>query len=125
MREGFSSQRGMTAIGWAIVLGLIAFFALLTLRLAPVYLENYEVKSVLASLKNEPEIGQKSVREIRNLVDNRLYINGVQTVQAREFQIVQKGGTTTVSIDYEVRRPFIGNVELLVHFIDVAEFASR
>lgn len=125
MREGFSNQRGMTAIGWAIVLGLIAFFALLTLRLAPVYLENYEVKSVLASLKNEPEIGQKSAREIRNLVDNRLYINGVQAVQAKEFQIVQKGGTTTVSIDYEERRPFIGNVELLVHFMDSVEFASR
>lgn len=125
MTEKFSSQQGMTAIGWAIVLGLIAFFTLLTLRLAPVYLENYEVKSVLASLKNEPEIGQKNVREIRNLVDNRLYINGVQTVQAKEFQILQKGGKTTVSIDYEVRRSFIGNVELLVHFVDSVEFASR
>ena len=33
-------QKGMTAIGWILVLMLIAFFALLIMKIGPIYLEN-------------------------------------------------------------------------------------
>ena len=36
-----NKQRGMTGIGWLTVLGLIAFFSLLALRMIPSYLEYY------------------------------------------------------------------------------------
>jgi hypothetical protein len=119
------AQRGMTLIGWVVVLMLIGFFALLAMRLVPVYLENYTVKSTLKSLQNEPEITKKSPFEIRRLIDNRLYINYVTTVDAKQFSIVQKGGRTTVGVDYQVERPFIGNVYLLVKFHDAEEIIAH
>jgi hypothetical protein len=119
------AQRGMTLIGWVVVLMLIGFFALLAMRLVPVYLENYTVKSTLKSLQNEPEITKKSPFEIRRLIDNRLYINYVTTVDAKQFSIVQKGGRTTVGVDYQVERPFIGNVYLLVKFHDDEEIIAH
>jgi Domain of unknown function (DUF4845) len=119
------AQRGMTLIGWVVVLMLIGFFALLAMRLIPVYLENYTVKSTLKSLENEPEITKKSPYEIRRLIDNRLYINYINTVDAKQFSIVQKGGRTTVSVEYEVERPFIGNVYLLMKFHDTEEIIAH
>lgn len=37
-------QRGMTFIGWLIVLGLIGFFTLLFLNIIPIYLEYFKIK---------------------------------------------------------------------------------
>jgi uncharacterized protein DUF4845 len=118
-------QRGMTVIGWVIVLGLIAFFSLLALRLAPVYMDNYRIRAVLLSLKEEPLVTQKTPEEIRNLIDRRLYINYVESVQAKQFKIDPKGGRLKVSIEYEVRRPFLGNVSLLVSFADSIEVVAH
>jgi Tfp pilus assembly protein PilE len=44
-------QKGMTAIGWLIVLALIGFFVLLTLKMLPSYLEYYKIVSTLDSLR--------------------------------------------------------------------------
>ena len=57
-------QRGMTAIGWLLVLGLIAFFTLITLRLVPLYIEYGKVASVLESLPDENRIGSMTSAEI-------------------------------------------------------------
>ncbi len=40
-------QRGMTGIGWMIVLALIGFFVLLALRMVPAYLDYFKVVSTL------------------------------------------------------------------------------
>jgi predicted Kef-type K+ transport protein len=68
-------QRGVTAIGWLIILGLIAFFVLLTLRLAPVYIEAYKVSSQLKSLNREPNITKKSVPQICDLLSMILIVS--------------------------------------------------
>ena len=46
-------QTGLTAISIVVILVIAAFFIMLALRLAPIYLENFKVSSHLESLKNE------------------------------------------------------------------------
>jgi hypothetical protein len=120
-----NTQRGATFLGWLGVLGLIAFFSLLALRLVPLYLENYKVKATLASLLQEPYISQKPLPEIQRLIDNRLYINEVRHVKAKDFKFDRKGGRTKIGIDYEVKRPFIGNVGLFVNFSESIEIVAN
>lgn len=115
------TQGGMTLIGWVIVLGLIAFFSLLAIRLVPVYMDNYKVQGTLNSLKEEPYITQKPPEEIRRLIERRLDINDVQTVQAKDFKITRQSAHMTIGTEYEVRRPFLGNVSLLVKFHNQVE----
>lgn len=118
-------QRGMTLIGWVIVLGLIAFFSLLALRLVPLYLDIYRIKTVLKSLPQEPLITQKTPFEIKQMIERKLYINYVESVQAKDFEVTRKGNKTTVSIEHEFRTPFIGNVSLLVDYQDSVEMVGR
>ncbi len=51
--QSLKRQNGMTAIGWLIVLALIGFFVLLTLRMLPSYLEYYKIVSSLDSMEKE------------------------------------------------------------------------
>ena len=71
--QSLKRQNGMTAIGWLIVLALIGFFVLLTLRMLPSYLEYYKVVSTLDSLKKEGTMS--SPAEIRRLIDRRFNIS--------------------------------------------------
>jgi hypothetical protein len=135
-------QRGMTGIGWLIVLGLIAFFVLLVLRLAPGYLEYFKVESVLESLQQEPYLGSKTPPEIKRLLGNRMDVNsidGFEIISAeqrasserlchaahKDVVIEQKAGRTTVTADYEVRVPMFGNVDTVSTFHKSVELVAH
>ncbi len=122
---GRKRQAGMTGIGWLIVLFLIGFFAMLTFRLAPVYMENYSVKKILKSLEQDPLVAKKSKREIHSLISRKLRVNGVYDLESKVFKITKTTGKIIITADYEVRKPTIGNVELLVTFHEKAELTAR
>jgi hypothetical protein len=125
MNKGVNGQRGMTAIGWLIVLGMLSFFVLLVLRLAPGYLEFYKVKNVIESLKNEPYIGSKTPAEIRSLLQRRIDVNSIDSVQAKDIKIEQKNGRTNVGVQYEVRVPILGNIDAVSKFDESIEVVAH
>lgn len=109
-------QKGMTAIGWLLVLGLIAFFTLVTLRLVPAYLEFAKVTSVLESLQNEPGITRKTRGEIISMIAKRFDVNDVSQVDAKQVKIKKEKGVLTVSINYERREHLVANVDVVTTF---------
>ncbi|MCB1859152.1 MAG: DUF4845 domain-containing protein [Gammaproteobacteria bacterium] len=118
-------QRGVTGIGWLVILALIGFFSLLTLKLAPIYMEHFSVMTVLSSLKQEPLITQKTVSEVRSIVQKRLKVNGVYDMARDAIKITKEGGVMTVQIVYEVRKNMAANVDVLVSFSDSVELVSN
>jgi hypothetical protein len=119
--QTLKSQRGMTAIGWLIVLGLIGFFVLLALRMIPSYLEYATVSAALESLQNEPGMANKTPQDIRILLSKRFDINDVKTIKAKDVDIVNQGNAYLVGVDYEVRMPVIGNVDVVMSFVKEIE----
>ncbi len=112
-------QRGMTFISWLIVLGLVGFFAAVTLKLLPVYMEHYSIRHVLAQFELDRDLSKKSTGEIRTLMKKRLKINGVYDFNVKDNVLVERDkGKVTVRVKYEVRKPMLGNVDLVVHFDD-------
>jgi hypothetical protein len=118
-------QRGMTPIGWILILLLIAFFALIALKLVPIYIESFTVGSVISDLKNEPGIGSKTTREITSIVNKRFDINTITNVSVDDIYIEKLGGTMTISAEYEVRKPMLGNVDIVVSFNKKVEVDAR
>jgi hypothetical protein len=115
----------MTGTGWLVVLALIGFFSLLTIKLVPIYLEHYSVKTVLESLQDEPLITQKSVREIKKIVERRLKVNSVYNVREKGLKVKRQSGVTHVEMTYTVREHMAGNVDILVSFSDQVELVSN
>ena len=109
-------QNGMTAIGWLLVLGLIAFFTLITLRILPFYLEYAKVSSALESLQNEPGITGKTKLEISRMVQKRFDVNDVMTVSGKQLSVKKDKGILTVSIEYERRAHLISNLDVVAIF---------
>ncbi len=109
-------QRGMTAIGWLMVLGLIAFFSLIGLRLVPVYLEYFSVVTALESLKKNSDISSDSPRQVVDALMRRLDISDVKSVKPANVKVLNEGGALKVAVNYEVRVPLMGNLDALATF---------
>jgi hypothetical protein len=104
----------MTAIGWLIVLALIGFFVLLTLKMLPSYLEYYKIVSTLDSL--EQESGLSSPRDIYNLIERRFDISYVSTIEPRDVKIQTAGPVYLVTAKYDSRVHLFYNVSVVMSF---------
>jgi len=118
-------QRGMTPIGWILVLLLIAFFTLIALKLVPIYIESFTVGSVISDLKNEPGITSMNSREITSIINKRFDINTITSVSADDIYVEKLGDKMTISAEYEVRKPMLGNVDIMVSFNKTVEVPVR
>jgi hypothetical protein len=114
-------QQGLTFISLVFVLGLIAFFVLLGLKIAPIYLDHSKVVSALADIKKTPGIEELSPAEIRNNLSKRFNINYVYDVTQDDITVTKYGNYLKVVIKYEVIRKIAGNLSVLVEFNDVIE----
>jgi len=118
-------QKGMTAIGWMLVLGLIAFFTLITLRMLPLYLEFSKVVSTLESLKEQPNITKQSKSEIVKLVRKRFDVNDVDNVDPKLIKVSMDKGVLKVGINYERREHLVGNVDIVAIFDKQVEVVAH
>jgi hypothetical protein len=107
-------QKGVTAIGWLIILGLIGFFTLLTLKMVPAYMEYYKVVSSLESLEEEP--GLQTPADIRRLLNRRFNISYVESINEHDVIIRSAGPLFRVTAKYESREHLFGNVYVVMAF---------
>jgi Domain of unknown function (DUF4845) len=110
------TQKGLTAISIAVLLALAGFAVFLIFKLAPPYIEYYGVQDSINSLTKELEIRDKSKDDVLKLLRKRLEVNDVTSVKPQDILIKKSGKVLTVQIDYEVRIPLLGNIDLALSF---------
>ena len=116
-------QSGLTAISIVILLAIGAFFVMLALRLAPIYIENYKVRAHLEKLQKDSENKSLNESDIIKKLFKRFDIDDVDNVSADDVTVEQEDKLLVIHVDYEVRTPTIGNVDLVVSFSEKAEIS--
>lgn len=121
--EGYPHrQQGLTAIALVLILAMIGFFAMIAIRLFPIYLEHFSVVKHLENVSKETGIKGKSDKDILDTLNKRFQIDDVKHVTNENVFIErEKGGAMTIAIEYEVRTPAVANVEMVVSFVDEVE----
>ena len=112
--RSLQQQKGVTTIGWLIILALIGFFVLLTLRMAPAYMEYYKVASTLETLAKES--GFDSPRQIRLTAERRFEISYVDSIMPKDLKIKPFGQHFLVRAQYETRVHLFANVYVVMTF---------
>lgn len=116
-----SKQKGMISLSLLLIIvgALILFWQ--AVRLAPAYLENYRVSSVLESLKTEQDLGKRSRLEVITLLLNRLDAINVNNVSQDDLIITRSFEKTIVSISYSAHIHFLANIDFVVSFEEQVE----
>ena len=105
---------------WMLVLGIAVFFVLIGVKMVPTYLENYSIKQVLANMENDRTVRKMSPNQMRESFFKRLKINGVYEFEKDDLKVESTKGGIEVKVDYEVRKPILGNVSVLMEFSESA-----
>lgn len=112
-------QQGMTLIGWLLMMALIGFFAILFLKLWPIYYENFAVKRAVAKLPSQADIYNKTNDQIWNIIERQFIIDQVRSTGRKDLKVErQDDGSRQVSMKYEVRVHVMFNVDVVVYFDD-------
>lgn len=114
-------QGGLTLISWLVVIAMAGFAAMFVIRLMPIYMEHFDVKSSLTSLVTDPELRGGTIDLIRDHLLKRLEMNDANDVTSDDITITPSDTGSQVNITYDVKTPFVYNISLMVHFDDTVE----
>ena len=108
-------QRGISLIGGLIVLAVVGFFLTVAFKIGPLYLDNSFVSAAVASLDKE-DVHNMTNREIRQKLSSQFDINNIRDIDSKLIEIKRERTRTLVTLDYEKRINFMGNVDVVVMF---------
>lgn len=109
------SQRGITLIGFMIVLALLGFFFIIGAKLFPMYTEYMAVKAAMLQVQNTPGSARLSPEQVWKILDRTFYTSYVDSVQRTDMQLVRQNGYF-LRIAYEVRKPLVYNLDIVAKF---------
>ena len=111
-------QKGMSSVGWIAVAGIFGFLVITFFKVFPMYYGNFKLKSALDALRLDESVDAKSKREIWTSLSKRLYINEVRDIQREHVTMERKDGKTTVTVSYELRDDYVGNLFIGGRFVE-------
>ncbi|QNN47378.1 DUF4845 domain-containing protein [Thermomonas brevis] len=110
------TQRGMTMLGFLMVLCLGIFFAFCAMKIVPMYIEYYSVKKMLATISKNPEAANGSKEKIRDLFRRGLEIDYVKVIKPDMLKIESTDGGMKMIVDYERRENLMANLDVVGKF---------
>lgn len=124
-------QHGITAIGWLVILSLIAFFSLVTLKVFPLYYESFQVAAGMKAVAERRDIGSLTTREIQKYLARNFEVSGVRRFNERNiknFLTVTKVKNTNkrkMTMKYELRNDLFANLAIVLKFNKTVDLSSN
>ena len=108
-------QSGVTILGFMLILLVGAFLLTAGFKLGPLYIDNQFIRESIESLENE-NYREMTDRQIKAYISNTFIINNIRDLDGRDIKISREKHRLFVSLDYEKRVNFMGNLDVVVSF---------
>lgn len=112
-------ERGVTFLGWLVLLVPVALVVYAAIRLTPIYLEYMKIARTLEQVQEEFAGDQVDTVRLRAAIERRFDVESVNVINVRDTQAlsIRKEGTGyKIHVSYADTAPFMSNVLLLVEF---------
>ncbi len=113
-------QKGATFVSWMIGIAISLFLFVTGIKIMPVYLEYHTIKGMVDELATHPDAKSANKRTIRSALEKRLNINSLDKhLSAKNFDIVRIKGSNKrkeITVKYEVRKPWVANLDFIATF---------
>ena len=110
-------QRGMTFIGLVLIIAAGLFIGIIAMKLAPAYLEYFNVKNAVTKIGNEASFADMTKKDIGDEFDRSATIDSIEVVQGRDLEVTKDdSGKQIVSIEYQKVVPIVANISVLLDF---------
>ena len=118
------TQKGITLMSFLMVLVVVGFFAMMAMKLFPMYSEYYSLKGVMKEIAASPNSGSLSLAQIQAELDRRFNIAYVSSVKKEHIKVIRAGRGSQLNIAYEVRVPLLGNLDAVGKFDNTVDLSG-
>lgn len=117
----YHKQLGMSMMNTLSVLILAGFILMTGFKLVPMYLEFQTISKIIDEVATNANPKTDNHNEIRATLARHLQVNGINNplIKKDTFMIEKPGkdsNTKHLSISYENRKPWVGNIDLVASF---------
>jgi hypothetical protein len=117
-------QRGITFVGWLILLVPVALCVYAGIRITPVYLNYMKVTHTLESIKTEIPNETASAEGIRGTIGKHFQIDSLDYPDVKDLKITRDNGTWKIEANYEDQAPLFANISILITFDKIVKLKS-
>nr|WP_298142357.1 DUF4845 domain-containing protein [uncultured Pseudomonas sp.] len=111
------SQKGMSVLGWLMVLALVAFFASAAFKLIPHYLDYMSLEKIITSVETDESLEINTVGAFYGHVIRGMEVNSIRDLNPKDILEVKiENNEFRAHLQYERREPLIKNIDLVVNF---------
>jgi hypothetical protein len=115
---GRSAEHGVSLLGILFVLLLVGFALTVLFRVGPLYLDDYTVRKSFAAL-SDGDARNLSDQAIRQKLYKYFVVNNVDSIDLKQVRIERNAARVLVSLYYERRVAFLGNLDVVAKFNNV------
>jgi hypothetical protein len=111
------SQRGVTFIGWLLLLIPVAIVVYAGIRVTPAYLNFMNVSKALSQVAAQAKGGSvASAVEIKTSIEKNFDVQAIEHPSPKDIDVHRDGEQLQITADYEDVAPLFGNISLLLQF---------
>ncbi len=116
-KQANNKQRGITFLGFIIVLAVVGIFAFAAMRIVPMYVEYMAVKKAIdAEAMNYSGDNRPDLAGVRQSVMRRISTDYIDALKPEHITLVRQNDDILIRVKYEVRRPLIYNLDVIGAF---------
>jgi Tfp pilus assembly major pilin PilA len=106
-------QNGLSLVGFIFVIAIIAFVAILGMKVVPTVVEYSAIKKAIVTAR---EAGT-SAREIQAAFDKNLTTGYIESVSGKDLEVVKTADGVDVSVAYQKKIELFGPVSLVIDYV--------
>ncbi len=116
--------KGLTPMMFMITLAVIGAIIFTAMNVVPIYMAYYDVRYALQGVRNEPNAATMSAAELRRAIARRFDIGYVSVIRPADVKIERRGNVNYLIVEYEDRRPFLSNLDIVAKFEEEISLAQ-
>ncbi len=107
-------QRGISFIGFIIVLAVLGVFLFLGMRIGPTYIEYLSIRNAVNTVAAEAQ--SADLASIRRAMDRQMTIDYAANFKPEFVSVQRDGNQLNLVLNYEIRKPLIYNIDFVAKF---------
>ncbi|TIH06616.1 DUF4845 domain-containing protein [Pseudomonas leptonychotis] len=111
------SQKGISILGWLMMLTVVAFFASAAFKVLPHYFDNMALEKMITSVETDKALDVRTVGDFYSHISKGMQVNSIRDLNMQDaIKVKVENNEFRVHLKYEKREPLIQNIDLVVRF---------
>ena len=110
-------QKGMSVLGWLLILAVVAFLASTAFKIIPHYLDFFSLEKIISSVETEKALEIRTIPDFYSHVSKGMQVNSIRGLDLdKALKVTLENNEFQAHLKYEKREPLVENLDLVVRF---------